>query len=110
MISAVRTTLASTMANDAGDIRPSTTTALNGARLIMIVSVIQRIITFAMNQLILFYTTPDIFGSAAVSLELLLSTLLFLSREGIRIACLREKIATSANRQAVVNVRVLARN
>jgi oligosaccharide translocation protein RFT1 len=83
----------------------SASTAFKGAKLIMVVSVLQRIITFAMNQLILHYTTPDVFGFAAVSLELLLSTLLFLSREGIRLACLREKITTSTGRQAIVNVR-----
>jgi oligosaccharide translocation protein RFT1 len=41
-------------------------------------------LTFALNQILLRYTRIDQFGVAAVQLELLLSTILFLSREAVR--------------------------
>ena len=52
-----------------------------------------RLLTFAFNQLILRHTTPATFGFATIQLELLASTVLFLSREGFRIALQREQEA-----------------
>jgi oligosaccharide translocation protein RFT1 len=79
---------------------------LSGVRWIFIINVAQRLITFVLNQLMISFTSPEIFGLAAISFELLLSTLLFLSREGIRLACLREEIISPNQRQLVVNVSV----
>ena len=70
----------------------------------MLMNFIQRLTSFVLNQSMISYTTPEVLGLAAISLELLLSTLLFLSREGIRMACLRETIKTTSHRQYVVNV------
>lgn len=78
----------------------------SGAKWFMFVNIIQRVITFALNQSMISWTTPEVFGMAAISLELLLSTLLFLSREGIRMACIRETIVTADERQRVVNVSI----
>ena len=81
---------------------------LSGVRWIFIINVAQRLITFVLNQLMISFTSPEIFGLAAISFELLLSTLLFLSREGIRLACLREEIISPNQRQLVVNVRAVS--
>lgn len=50
---------------------------------------LSRILTFTLNQLILRYTTPSVFGFATIQLELLLNTILFLCREGFRISIQR---------------------
>ena len=76
----------------------------SGAKWFLLVNVLQRMTTFILNQSMISYTTPAVFGMAAISLELLLSSLLFLSREGIRVACIRETIVTSDERQRIVNV------
>ena len=71
---------------------------------ILAANALQRVITFLLNQVMIRHTSPEVFGQAAISLELLLSTLLFLSREGIRLACLREKVTSVAARQRLVNL------
>lgn len=77
---------------------------LSGAKWIMLVNVLQRIMTFILNQSMISWTSPEVFGMAAISLELLLSSLLFLSREGIRLACLRETALIPDDRQRIVNL------
>ena len=72
----------------------------------MVVTAVQKIITFALNSMLVRRTHPGIFGVAAVQLELLLSTLLFFSREGVRLALLREKAlgCGAAKRQQFINL------
>ena len=53
-------------------------------------NVLQKLVTFVFNAMLVRKTNPQIFGVAAVQLELLLSTLLFLSREGVRLAVVKE--------------------
>ncbi|KAF8645628.1 hypothetical protein AX16_007710 [Volvariella volvacea WC 439] len=48
-----------------------------------------RLLTFTLNQCLLHFSTPTSFGVASIHFELLLSTILFLSREGVRNALLR---------------------
>lgn len=60
--------------------------------LLVAAAVAQKVIVFVVNQLSLQYTTPEIVGKASIQLELWLSTSLFVSREAIRVACLRYKI------------------
>eukprot|EP01038_Epipyxis_sp_PR26KG_P012926 gene12926-17324_t len=65
----------------------------------------QRLVTFALNQLlILLLVSPDLLGRAAIPMELLLSSLLFISREGIRMGVLRENIINKDDLQSVVNL------
>jgi len=64
----------------------------------------QKLVSFALNQALVRWTSPEVFGMASVQLELLLSTMLFLSREGIRLALLREKLNTRAQVQRFVNL------
>jgi oligosaccharide translocation protein RFT1 len=54
-----------------------------------------RAITFLLNQALVRLATPQTFGTATIQFELLLSTTLFLSREGVRTALLRQRKAVS---------------
>jgi oligosaccharide translocation protein RFT1 len=76
----------------------------NNAKWFMVVSVFQKIVTFCLNQVMMMTTSPEVLGQAAIQLELLLSTLLFLSREGIRMTVLRQKLSNQSDFQAVVNL------
>ena len=78
--------------------------AARGAKWILLFNIFQKLLTFSMNQLTVRYSTPEVFGIAAVQLELLLSTLLFLSREGIRLALLRKVINDKIDLQQFVNI------
>src|SRR5277367_6786292 len=60
-----------------------------GASYLILLQLFTRLLTFTFNQLLLRHTTPQIFGFATIQLDLLSSTLLFLSREGFRIALQR---------------------
>lgn len=62
-----------------------------GASYLILLQLFTRLLTFTFNQLILRHTSPSVFGFATIQLELLSSTILFLSREGFRIALQRER-------------------
>jgi len=51
--------------------------------------VFSRLITFALNQTLVRIASPLIYGAASVQFDLVLGTILFLSREGTRAALLR---------------------
>ncbi|KAJ6500598.1 Rft protein-domain-containing protein [Mycena sanguinolenta] len=53
--------------------------------------VLSRGVTFLLNRALLGLASPGAFGTAAIQFELLSSTILFLSREGVRNALLRVK-------------------
>lgn len=48
-----------------------------------------RLLTFVLNQALFRLASPRAYGTAAIQFELILSTILFLSREGVRNALLR---------------------
>ncbi|ORX96611.1 Rft-1-domain-containing protein [Basidiobolus meristosporus CBS 931.73] len=75
-------------------------------------------LTFLLNQILLRFTTPTSLGIAYVQLELLIATILFLTREGVRCALLRndeseesvgekEKLNDSQKNQLVLNLAYL---
>lgn len=64
-----------------------------------------RVFTFVLNQALVRLATPQTFGTATVQFELLLSTTLFLSREGVRTALLRQQ--KSATPGLVRNISLL---
>lgn len=64
----------------------------------------QKIASFSLTNLLVRFTNPEVVGMASIQLKLLLSTMLFLSREGIRLALLREKILSSNQRQRFINL------
>ncbi|CAG8472075.1 6703_t:CDS:2 [Paraglomus brasilianum] len=68
-----------------------------GAYYLVLLQLLSRLLTFALHQVILRYTNPRTFGIAAVQLELLLATILFLSREGFRCALLRDATVRESN-------------
>jgi oligosaccharide translocation protein RFT1 len=55
-----------------------------------------RFFTFALNQALFRLASPSAFGAAAIQFELIISTILFLSREGVRNALLRVSRHTDA--------------
>ena len=66
--------------------------AVRGGTGLMAVMVLQRGTNFVLNQLLLRYVDPAVFGLASVPLDLLLNTALFLSREGFRLALGRQTL------------------
>ena len=66
---------------------------LSSASSLVFLQFFSRIFTFALNQALVRLASPQTFGTAAIQFELLLSTILFLSREGVRNALLRGGVA-----------------
>ncbi len=63
----------------------------------MVLQLFSRGFTFVLNQALFRLTSPTAFGAAAIQFELILSTILFLSREGVRNALLRVTPGASAD-------------
>ncbi|CAG8613133.1 6014_t:CDS:1, partial [Acaulospora colombiana] len=63
--------------------------SVTGASSLVLLQLVSRMATFTLHQVVLRFTDPATFGIASVQLELLLATILFLSREGFRCALLR---------------------
>lgn len=57
----------------------------------MALQLFSRLFTFILNQALFRMASPRAYGTAAIQFELMLSTILFLSREGVRNALLRVK-------------------
>lgn len=62
--------------------------ASTSSRLVFL-QIISKLATFLPNQLIVRIASPEAYGTAAIQFELVLTTILFLSREGVRNASLR---------------------
>ncbi len=56
---------------------------------LMGLQILSRMFTSLLNQALFRLAPPSVFGAAAIQFELVLSTILFLSREGVRNALLR---------------------
>lgn len=69
------------------------------ASLLVLLQLGSRLVTFTLNQALLAYTTPAAFGTATVQLEPLLNTVLFLCREGIRGALVRQSKQDVSSKQ-----------
>ncbi|KAE8219075.1 hypothetical protein CF319_g7162 [Tilletia indica] len=70
------------------------------ASLLIGLQVTTRFLTFALNQLLVRFTDPSVFGAANVQLDLLLSTILFLARDGVRGALIRSGRSESRSASA----------
>jgi oligosaccharide translocation protein RFT1 len=70
---------------DGGLLKRSLTSVLS----LMGLQLCSRLLTFVLNQALLRLASPQAYGTAAIQFELILSTILFLSREGVRNALLR---------------------
>ncbi|WVQ98672.1 hypothetical protein IAU59_005803 [Kwoniella sp. CBS 9459] len=64
---------------------------LSTARALVLLQLLSRLLTFGLNQTLLRLASPAVFGTAAIQFDLVCSSILFLSREGIRNALLRTK-------------------
>jgi oligosaccharide translocation protein RFT1 len=73
------------------------------AKWIVMWNIVQKLLNLGLTQTLLRIASPEVYGKAAIQLELFLSMILFLSREGIRLALLREKIDQSISRQQFIN-------
>ena len=71
-----------------------------GAAYLIALQLLSRLLTFGLNQFLLRLTTPEAFGIASVQFELLLNTILFVSREGIRGAVLRRPPTADSDTEA----------
>ncbi|KAJ2415338.1 Oligosaccharide translocation protein rft1 [Coemansia sp. RSA 2530] len=78
-------------------------TAFSGAQYLMGLQVFVRLATFSMNAVVIILAGGEAFGVASVRFELLLSTILFLSREGMRNVLLRIDADRSAGSQVRPN-------
>jgi len=65
--------------------------SLKSASLNMLTQVVFRLVTFAMNAFVLRHISRDVLGLVNVRLNLLDDTIMFLSKEGFRLACLGHK-------------------
>lgn len=72
--------------------------SLRGTSYLIGLQLISRVLTFGLNTLILRYTSPSVFGFATIQLELLLNTILFLCREGFRLAV--QRLPTASDKKA----------
>lgn len=65
--------------------------AFASARALLLLQVGVRLVTFVLNQLLVRTTTPAVFGAANVQLELVLSVVLALARDGVRATVMRRR-------------------
>ncbi|CAG8624505.1 4890_t:CDS:2, partial [Scutellospora calospora] len=79
----------SDQSESSNDISQILSSSVSGASSLVVLQLVSRLATFILHQIVLRYTDPATFGIASVQLELLLATILFLSREGFRCALLR---------------------
>lgn len=70
-------------------------TVSSASRLIGL-QLLSRMLTFVLNQALFRMVSPSVFGTASVQFELLLNTILFLSREGVRTSILRGDLSKDA--------------
>lgn len=69
---------------------PPASNPLLTVRSLVLLQLLSRILTFTLNQSLLRLASPSVFGTAAIQFDLVCSSILFLSREGIRNALLRK--------------------
>ncbi|KAG6878046.1 hypothetical protein C0993_000369 [Termitomyces sp. T159_Od127] len=76
--------------------------SFRSASSLMGLQLFSRLFTFVLNQAMVRIAPPQAYGIAAIQFELLLSTILFLSREGVRNTLLRAKTMGPAMRNMSV--------
>ncbi|TRM66680.1 Rft protein-domain-containing protein [Schizophyllum amplum] len=75
---------------------PSSSSALSTTTQLVFLQIFTRVLTFAMNRTLLRLASAAAYGTASIQFELLTSTILFLSREGVRNALLRAPSSASS--------------
>ena len=84
--------------------------SLTSVSSLVFLQISSRAFTFVLNQALVRLATPQTFGTATVQFELLLSTTLFLSREGVRTALLRQQKSASSSSSSSSSSPNLVRN
>lgn len=74
--------------------------ALGGMRYLIFLQIASRIITFVLNILVVREIDTAVFGVFSVQYQLIMATILFLTREGFRRACQRSSINASGSSSA----------
>ncbi|KAF5371207.1 hypothetical protein D9758_004092 [Tetrapyrgos nigripes] len=97
------------MSSSSSSDTPLVASSISSLKSLMGLQLFTRLFTFILNQALFRLATPKAYGVAAIQFELMSSTILFLSREGVRGALLRVKGAVSAEKtgtptQAAMNV------
>ncbi|KLO11563.1 Rft-1-domain-containing protein [Schizopora paradoxa] len=69
--------------------KPAVDTSLSLTYSLIGLQMLTKAVTFVLNQALVRLSTPQVYGTVSIQLELLLNTMLFLSREGFRNALLR---------------------
>ncbi|KAK7690223.1 hypothetical protein QCA50_006876 [Cerrena zonata] len=85
-------------------------TSLASASSLVLLQLFSRVFTFILNQALVRLVSPQVFGTAAIQFELLLSTILFLSREGVRNALLRSTASQGTKEKKDTSRDVLVAN
>lgn len=90
-------------------VRRAVTAAGRGASAVLAITASQRLLTFALNGALVRSVSADVLGFAANDMELMLSTIHFLSREGCRLVAMRAPLDVldarhPRRRQQVVNL------
>jgi oligosaccharide translocation protein RFT1 len=80
--------------------------SLSSISSLMGLQLFSRLFTFTLNQASSRLASPQVFGTAAIQFEFLLSTILFLSREGVRNAILRSR-SQNHDRELTENLTLL---
>jgi hypothetical protein len=62
----------------------TSSSALSASLSLVVLQVVSRLFSFALNQLLLRSTSPHAFGVATIQLDTLIATVLFFVREGLR--------------------------
>ncbi|EJT51448.1 oligosaccharide transporter [Trichosporon asahii var. asahii CBS 2479] len=76
--------------------------ALRAGRALILLQLLSRLLTFALNQGLVRLASPAVFGTASIQFDLIAATVLFLSREGVRNALLRGGTSNGGGRLAQI--------
>jgi oligosaccharide translocation protein RFT1 len=76
--------------------------SLASASSLVLLQLLSRVFTFVLNQALVRLVTPQVFGTASIQFDLLLSTILFLSREGVRNALLRSSNPSAKSKESLL--------
>ncbi|KAL0073403.1 Rft protein-domain-containing protein [Phycomyces blakesleeanus] len=78
--------------------------SVKGVYYLIMLQLMSRLVTFVLHQVVLRFTSAETLGIASVQFELLLSTILFLSREGFRCALLRSQETKTSSSESFLGI------
>ncbi|KAM6501853.1 Rft-1 domain containing protein [Amanita muscaria] len=81
--------------------------SISSASSLIALQLVSRLFTFGLNQVLLRLVSPSAYGTVAIQFELVLNTILFLSREGVRNALLRASKDKMKENSSVANLSFL---